>query len=78
MTAWLDARAPDEARLHAVVDDVLAQARAAAVAQGVDLDARQESVTPAVDFDAALRDRLVATPGRRRDPGPGAAHRGRP
>jgi N-carbamoyl-L-amino-acid hydrolase len=61
VTAWLDARAPDEARLHSVVERVLAQARAAATAQGVGLDARQESVTPAVDFDAALRDRLVAT-----------------
>jgi N-carbamoyl-L-amino-acid hydrolase len=61
VTAWLDARAPDEARLHSVVERVLAQARAAATAQGVGLDARQESVTQAVDFDAALRDRLVAT-----------------
>jgi beta-ureidopropionase / N-carbamoyl-L-amino-acid hydrolase len=60
VTAWLDARAPDETRLRAVLDRVLAQARAAAVAQGVDLDARQESVTPAVDFDPALCDRLVA------------------
>ena len=61
VTAWLDARAPDEARLHSVVERVLAQARAAATAQGVGLDASQESVTPAVDFDAALRERLVAT-----------------
>jgi beta-ureidopropionase / N-carbamoyl-L-amino-acid hydrolase len=61
VTAWLDARAPDESRLHAVVDRVLAQARAAAVAQGVVLDACQESVTPAVAFDAVLRDRLVAS-----------------
>jgi beta-ureidopropionase / N-carbamoyl-L-amino-acid hydrolase len=61
VTAWLDARAPDEARLHSVVERVLAQARAAATAQGVGLDASRESVTPAVDFDAALRERLVAT-----------------
>jgi N-carbamoyl-L-amino-acid hydrolase len=61
VTAWLDARAPDEPRLRAVVDDVLAQARAAAAAHGVDLAASEESVTPAVDFDAALRDRMVAT-----------------
>jgi N-carbamoyl-L-amino-acid hydrolase len=61
VTAWLDARAPDQARLHSVVERVLAQARAAATAQGVGLDASQESVTPAVDFDAVLRDRLVAT-----------------
>ncbi len=61
VTAWLDARAPDTSRLRAVVDRVLAQARAAAVAQGVDVEAGQESVTPAVDFDTALCDRLVAT-----------------
>ena len=61
VTAWLDARAPDSSRLRAVVDRVLAQARAAAVAQGVELEAGQESVTPAVDFDTALCDRLVAT-----------------
>jgi beta-ureidopropionase / N-carbamoyl-L-amino-acid hydrolase len=60
VTAWLDARAPDGARLRAVVDRVLAQARAAAVAQGVHLDAGQESVTPAVDFDGPLRDRMAA------------------
>jgi N-carbamoyl-L-amino-acid hydrolase len=61
VTAWLDARAPDEPRLRAMVDDVLAQARAAGAAHGVDLAATAESVTPAVDFDAALRDRMVAT-----------------
>jgi len=60
VTAWLDARAPDEARLHSVVERVLAQARAAATAQGVGLDTSQESVTQAVDFDPALRERLVA------------------
>jgi beta-ureidopropionase / N-carbamoyl-L-amino-acid hydrolase len=59
VTAWLDARAPDEQRLHAVVDQVLAAARDAAAAHTVDLDFRQESVTPAVEFDAALRDRLA-------------------
>jgi N-carbamoyl-L-amino-acid hydrolase len=61
VTAWLDARAPDETRLHAVVDDVLTQARSASVAHGVGLSHAQESVTGAVDFDAALRDRMVAT-----------------
>jgi N-carbamoyl-L-amino-acid hydrolase len=61
VTAWLDARAADDARLRLVVGDVLAQARAAAVAQGVTLDHAQESVTQAVEFDAALRDRMVAT-----------------
>ena len=61
VTAWLDARAPDDTRLRAVTGDVLTQARTAAVAHGVALDHAQESVTAAVDFDAALRDRMVAT-----------------
>ena len=61
VTAWLDARAPDDRRLRAVTGDVLTQARTAAVAHGVALDHAQESVTAAVDFDAALRDRMVAT-----------------
>ncbi len=60
VTAWLDARAPDESRLYAVVDDVLTQARSASVAHGVDCDHAEESVTRAVEFDAALRDRMVA------------------
>ena len=63
VTAWLDARAPDEPRLHALVGQVLAVARAAATAHGVDLDTRQESVTAAVDFDAPLRDRLAGVLG---------------
>jgi beta-ureidopropionase / N-carbamoyl-L-amino-acid hydrolase len=58
-TVWLDARAPDEPRLHALVGQVLAVARAAATAHGVDLDTGQESVSPAVDFDAPLRGRLA-------------------
>jgi beta-ureidopropionase / N-carbamoyl-L-amino-acid hydrolase len=59
VTAWLDARAPDEPLLHAMVDQILAAAGDAAAAHAVDLAARQESVTPAVDFDAPLRDRLA-------------------
>jgi N-carbamoyl-L-amino-acid hydrolase len=61
VTAWLDARAPGEPRLHALVGQVLSVARAAATAHGVDLDTRQESVTPAVEFDAPLRDQLAGT-----------------
>ena len=60
VTAWLDARAPDEPRLAATVDQVLAAAGDAAAAQDVALDATQESATPAVEFDAPLRDRLAS------------------
>jgi N-carbamoyl-L-amino-acid hydrolase len=63
VTAWLDARAPDEPRLQALVGQVLATARAAATAHGVDLDTSQESSTPAVEFHAGLRDRLAAVLG---------------
>ena len=49
--AWLDARAPDEATVRAVVDGV---ARAAGTT------AHEESWTGVVDFEAALRDRLAS------------------
>jgi N-carbamoyl-L-amino-acid hydrolase len=63
VTAWLDARAPDEPRLHALVGQVLAAARAAAGAHGVDLGTNQESGSQAVEFHAGLRDRLAGTLG---------------
>jgi len=59
VTAWLDARAPDEAVLAAVVGRIEAAARQAAAGHGVGLEVRRESFTPAVEFDPALRDRLA-------------------
>ncbi len=56
--AWLDARAPDEATLDLLVDEVSAAARAAADRHGVGFGMRRESVTPLVSFDPGLRDRL--------------------
>ncbi len=61
VTAWLDARAPDETVLEAVVHQVVAAARDAAAAHSVTMEARQESVTPAVEFDPALRHTLVSS-----------------
>ena len=58
--AWLDARAPGEAVLDALITEVTAAARAAAAEHGVALDVRRESFTPAVSFDPALRDRIAA------------------
>jgi N-carbamoyl-L-amino-acid hydrolase len=55
VTAWLDARAPDQARLDALV------ARIAAAAGQCGM--RQESSTPRVEFDFRLRDRLRAVLG---------------
>jgi N-carbamoyl-L-amino-acid hydrolase len=50
VTAWLDARGPEDDRVRAVVADVEAAARTTAV---------PESWTPATAFDAGLRDRLA-------------------
>jgi len=57
--AWLDARAPDEGILHALVGQVEAAAGEAAAGHGVGVAARRESFTPAVEFDPALRARLA-------------------
>ena len=56
--AWLDARAPDEATVGLIVDDVSAAAQAAALDQGVGFSLRRESFTPLVLFDTGLRDRI--------------------
>ena len=73
VSAWLDARGPDEQALAAVVEQVLAAARSAAAAQGVGLEVVQESATPAVDFDLGLRSRLATALGDRGIPAPLAA-----
>jgi N-carbamoyl-L-amino-acid hydrolase len=57
--AWLDARAPDEAALDAMVGQIEAEARDAAADHGVRLSSRRESFTPLVEFDRPLRDALA-------------------
>ena len=57
--AWLDARAPDDAALGAIVADVRARAGASAADHGVRMDVRRESATPAVVFDEGLRRRMA-------------------
>lgn len=57
--AWLDARAPDDATLERVVDDVWAAAEESARQHGVQASRRLESATRAVSFDAGLRDRIL-------------------
>ncbi|TDD09533.1 allantoate amidohydrolase [Nonomuraea deserti] len=54
VSAWLDARGPDEAAVRALVADLTAEAPA---------DVREESWTPVVAFDVALRDRLARVAG---------------
>ncbi|HTX62553.1 MAG TPA: allantoate amidohydrolase [Acidimicrobiales bacterium] len=56
--AWLDARAPVEGDLEAIVDAVRAEAAAAARLQGVTVAISEESRTPAVTFDPSLRARV--------------------
>jgi len=57
--AWLDARAPDDATLHRLVQLVEEQAAARAARDGTEVVAEVESLSPRVDFAAGLRDRLV-------------------
>ncbi|WP_028936757.1 allantoate amidohydrolase [Pseudonocardia spinosispora] len=57
---WLDARAPEEAPVREVVEEITAAARAAAAEEGCELSVRQESFGDTVLFDPALRDRLAA------------------
>jgi beta-ureidopropionase / N-carbamoyl-L-amino-acid hydrolase len=59
VTAWLDARAPNQAALETMSARIEAAARQAASGHGVGLEVRRESFTPAVEFDPALRDRLA-------------------
>ena len=59
VSAWLDARAPDDTSLRALVGDVRRLADERAARDGTRLEVRAESETPAVHFDAGLRDRLA-------------------
>jgi N-carbamoyl-L-amino-acid hydrolase len=61
VSAWLDARGPDERVLQAVVGQVLTAAREAAASHGVKLETEPESATPAVEFDPGLREKLAAS-----------------
>jgi beta-ureidopropionase / N-carbamoyl-L-amino-acid hydrolase len=60
VSAWLDARAPDEAALESMVGQIEAAAREAAAGHGVGVGVRRESFTPRVEFDPGLRGRLAA------------------
>jgi N-carbamoyl-L-amino-acid hydrolase len=59
VTAWLDARAPDEARVEKTVTTVRSAAVRYSSECGVTLSVGQESYTPPVQFDPALRDRIA-------------------
>ncbi len=76
--AWLDARAPDEATLRAVVDSVDAAARRSAVEHGVFLASFVESSSPVVRFEPQLRARVARLVGGAAESAPtldtGAGH----
>ena len=59
VTAWLDARAPDEEALADTVAEVRSAAEFSCAEHGVTLSVRQESYTPVVRFDQGLRDRIA-------------------
>ncbi|MGH3762411.1 allantoate amidohydrolase [Actinophytocola sp.] len=55
---WLDARAPDDARTRAVVEEITAAARSAAAGEGCELTVAEESYGDTVHFDTGLRDEV--------------------
>jgi N-carbamoyl-L-amino-acid hydrolase len=58
VTAWLDARAPDDGTLQHTLTTIRSAAEIAASEHGVILTVRQESYTPLVRFDENLRGRI--------------------
>jgi len=60
---WLDARADDDTRTRAVVEEVTAAATEAAAGEGCEVTVTEESYGDTVHFDAALRDRISGTLG---------------
>lgn len=65
VSAWLDARAADDATLSAVVEGVREAAERASRDHGVSHTMAAESTTPLVEFSHDLRDRVGAVVGAR-------------
>lgn len=63
VSAWLDARAPDERTVRVLVDEVLAGARSRAAREGVTVDLAEESWSGETVFDPGLAGRLAALVG---------------
>jgi N-carbamoyl-L-amino-acid hydrolase len=57
--AWLDARAPDEATLDALVAAISAEAQRHAATDSITLDVIAESISPIVEFPEGPRARLT-------------------
>jgi N-carbamoyl-L-amino-acid hydrolase len=58
LTAWLDARAPEDARLDDLLTEWEVEVRYAAFEHGVEVDLAAESRSPAVHFDLDLAERI--------------------
>ncbi len=63
VTGWLDARAPDEAALTALVDGIAGRAAERAARDGTTVTVTEESRSPQTLFDPVLRDRICAVLG---------------
>lgn len=63
VTAWLDARGPEDAAVRRTVREAGEAARVAARPHRVGVDVAEESYTEVVDFNLALRDRVGAALG---------------
>jgi N-carbamoyl-L-amino-acid hydrolase len=74
VTAWLDARAPDQSTLEALVAAVQWRAEERAGRDGTTVSCTVESLTAPVAFDEALRERVVARLGEAPVIGTGAGH----
>ena len=63
VTAWLDARGPEEEAVRRTVKEIDEAARVAARPHRVSVDLAEESYTEVVRFDRELRDRIAKTLG---------------
>lgn len=59
--AWLDARAPDEATLHGLVDQLIEHATRRSGRDETGLEVTAESVSPEVSFDSTVTERVRKT-----------------
>jgi N-carbamoyl-L-amino-acid hydrolase len=63
VTAWLDARAPEQSRLEELVAAIRRRAEERAARDGTTVEVTAESVSPVTVFHTELRDRIVSTLG---------------
>jgi N-carbamoyl-L-amino-acid hydrolase len=63
VTAWLDARAPEQSTLDAMVEKIMERARRRCDQDGTEMRVAPESLSGATVFDPGLRDRLATALG---------------